>query len=89
MLNIIIEHLSAATVSNIFILLVRYGLLVSARSTNMLINSLNISLNISSLNGGSGARIRITSIKQTATRSLTSLSLWLSKVVWTRDLLKG
>ena len=43
MLSIIIEHRSAATLSNIFILLVRYGLLVSVRSANMLINSLNIS----------------------------------------------
>uniref|UniRef100_A0A0A8Y7F2 Androgen induced inhibitor of proliferation (As3) / pds5, putative n=1 Tax=Arundo donax TaxID=35708 RepID=A0A0A8Y7F2_ARUDO len=43
MLTIIIEHLSAAKVSSIFILLVIYGLLVLARSANMLINSLNIS----------------------------------------------
>jgi hypothetical protein len=43
MLSMIIEHLSAATFSKIFILLVRNGLLVSARSANMLINSLNIS----------------------------------------------
>lgn len=43
MYNIIVPHLRAATVSNIFDLLVKNGLLISARSSNTLIISLKTS----------------------------------------------
>lgn len=46
-------------------------------------------LNTSSLNGGLGARIRIISQKQTASKSLTSLSLCSKKLFWTSTLFNG
>lgn len=49
----------------------------------------NITLNISSLNGGCGAKTRRASVKHTATNNLTSLSLWWSKLFFTREWFKG